>query len=249
MKKMFFVILLTVVAFMTTQSVDAAKPKFEGYKKCGGCHKSQKDSWLGTTHAKAFDLLKPDVAVKEKKKAKLDPAKDYTADEKCVGCHVTGHKQSGGYTDTMPATKAKYYVGVGCEDCHGAGSLYRKQHSKAGSAYKKNQEHSQRKPLVNSGQVFDYQDACDRCHMNYKGSPWKGAEEPYTPFTPELDPKYKFDYEKAVREMGKDKGMHEHFKLRGVYEGEPVPKIRAEFQKKAKEPAAEEEEVEDESEE
>ena len=35
----------------------------------------------------------------------------------------------------------------------------------------------------------------------------------------------------------------------GCKRGEPVPKIRAEFQKKAKEPAAEEEEVEDESEE
>ena len=45
-----------------------------------------------------------------------------------------------------------------------------------------------------------------------------------------------------MKESGKDKAMHEHFKLRGVYEGEPVPKFRAEFQKKAKEPAAAEEE-------
>ena len=83
--------------------------------------------------------------------------------------------------------------------------------------------------------------------MNYEGSSWKGAKEPYTPFTPKVDPKYKFDFEKMVKESGKDKdkGMHEHFKLRGVYDGEPVPKIRAEFQKKAKEPAAGEEEEEE----
>ena len=38
------------------------------------------------------------------------------------------------------------------------------------------------------------------------------------------------------------KALHEHFKLRGVYEGEPIPKVRAEFQKTAKEAAAAEEE-------
>lgn len=246
MKRMFFAALFTAAVFMAAEPAQAAKkPAFEGYKKCGGCHKSQKDSWLDTKHAKAFDLLKPNVAEKEKKKAKLDPAKDYTSDEKCVGCHVTGYKKQGGYTDTMPETKAKYYVGVGCEDCHGAGSLYRKEHSKAGNAFKKSKEKTPRQDLVDAGQHFDYQDECNRCHMNYKGSAWKDAEEPYTPFTPQVDAKYKFDYDKAVKMSGKGKGMHEHFKLRGVFEGEPIPKIRAEFQKNAKEPAAGEEEKEE----
>lgn len=244
MKRMFFAVLFTAAAFLSAQTALAAKkPAYEGYKKCGGCHKSQKDSWLETNHAAhAFESLKPNVHVKEKEKAKLDPKKDYTADEKCVGCHVTGYKKQGGYTDTMPETKAKYLRGIGCEDCHGAGSLYRKEHSKGGNKFKKTKEASPRKALVDMGQNLDYEEACNGCHMNYKGSPWKGAKEPYTPFTPEVDPKYKFNYEKAVKETGKDKAMHEHFKLRGVFEGEPVPKIRAEFQKKAKEPAAAEEE-------
>src|SRR3990172_12303068 len=149
----------------------------------------------------------------------------------------------------MPDTKVKFYVGVGCEECHGPGSVYRKEHSKGGNKFKKTKEASPRKGLEDTGQIFDYQEACNVCHMNYKGSPWKGAKEPYTPFTPEVDTKYRFNYEKAVKESGKDKAMHEHFKLRGVFEGEPIPKIRAEFQKKAKEPAAGEEEEGEEEEE
>jgi hypothetical protein len=125
-----------------------------------------------------------------------------------------------------------------------------KEHRKASNKFKKTKKKSPRKTLVKLGEIFDYEEACNECHLNYKGSKWKGVKEPYTPFTPEVDPKYKFDFEKAVREAGKDKAMHEHFKLnKAVFTGEPVPKIRAEFQKDAKEPAEPEEEEEEEEEE
>lgn len=244
MTKRFLTAVVTALFFFSAGAALAAKkPAYEGYKKCGGCHKSQKDSWLKTEHGEAFETLKPNADVEAKKKAKLDPAKDYTADEKCVGCHVTGYKQTGGYKEGLSETKAKYLAGVGCEDCHGPGSIYRKDHSKAGNKFKKSEEKTPREELVKGGQNFDYEEACNRCHMNYKGSPWKGAKEPYTPFSPDVDPKYKFDFMKAVKDIGKDKAMHEHFKLRGVFEGEPIPKIREEFQKGAKEPAAPEEEA------
>lgn len=245
MKKTFLAAVAIAAFFCTESSMAAKKPSYEGYKRCGGCHKSQKDSWLTTEHADAFDALKPKADVKAKQKAKLDPEKDYTADEKCVGCHTTGYKQKGGYNENMSETKAKYFIGIGCEECHGPGSLYRKDHSKAGNLFKKSEGKTPRQDLVDSGQNFDYEKACYGCHMNYKGSPWKDAKEPYTPFTPEVDPKYKFNFEKAVKDIGKGKAMHEHFKLRGVFEGEPIPKIRAEFQKKAKEPAAPEEGAEE----
>jgi hypothetical protein len=231
----------------SAQAVDAKKANFEGYKKCGGCHKSQKESWLETSHKDAFKSLKPNVDAKAKKKAKLDPAKDYTKDKKCVGCHVTGFAKKGGYRKGLPKAKAKYLATVGCESCHGPGSIYRKSHRKASNKFKKTKKKSPRKPLVKEGQIFDYEEACNRCHLNYEGSGWKGVKEPYTPFTPDVDPKYKFDYKKSVREAGKDKAMHEHFKLKkAVYTGEPIPKIRAEFQKDAKEPAEPDEEEEEE---
>lgn len=246
MKAIILVTALAVALFFSGESYAAKKPVYEGYKKCGGCHKSQKDSWLQTEHAEAFHALKPGEHREEKKKAKLDPEKDYTKDEKCIGCHVVGYKGTGGYRGGLSETRAKFLRDVSCESCHGPGSLYRKDHSKAGNKFKKTNQKSPRKPLVDMGQNFDYEEACNSCHMNYKGSPWKGAKEPYTPFTPDIDPKYKFDYEKAVRETGKGKAMHEHYKLRGVYEGEPIPKLREEFQKGAKEPAPPEEGAEEE---
>ena len=59
-------------------NVAAADPKFEGRKKCSSCHKSQAKSWKKTAHAKAMNSLKPNKKVKAKKRAKIDPTKDYT---------------------------------------------------------------------------------------------------------------------------------------------------------------------------
>lgn len=243
MKRVFLLSLLTIGLILWAGSSESAKrPSFEGYKKCGGCHKSQKESWLETAHAKAFNSLKAGVKAEEKERAGLDPDKEYRGDKDCVGCHVTGFKKMGGYKKSMPKTKRKFLMTVGCESCHGPGAIYRKDHRKAGNKFKKTGDASPRKPLVKAGEIFDYKEACYSCHMSYEGSPWAGAKEPYTPFTPEVDKKYEFDYENSVREKGKGKAMHEHFKLRGVYTGPPVPAMREEFQKDAKEPAEPDEE-------
>lgn len=239
--------LMAMSLFLVVTTGEAAKkPKYEGYKKCGGCHKSQKESWLETRHAKAMESLKKGVKVKEKKKADLKD-KDYTEDKKCLGCHATGFGKKGGYKiglEKKKPKKAKFLMAVGCEDCHGPGSVYRKAHKKASARLKEKKERTPRKSLIELGEYVsteDIHEACKRCHMNYEGSPWKGAKKPYTPFTPKIDPKYKFDFDKAVQDK---EVMHEHFKLRGVYEGTPVFKYRDDFQKAAKEPAAGEEEKE-----
>lgn len=86
--------------------------------------------------AKAFELLKPGVAVEAKKAAKLDPNKDYTADANCVGCHVTGYGQNGGFVNVASTPDL---AGVGCEACHGPGGTYiKKEHmSLQNKEYKK----------------------------------------------------------------------------------------------------------------
>lgn len=240
MKKMFIAI-IAVVLMLAAKEMFAAETKYEGWKKCGGCHKSEKDSWVETIHAKAMHVLKPGEHIKEKKKAKLDPEKDYTKDKDCLPCHTTGYGKKGGYRDDMSEEEAKYLLGVGCEECHGAGNQYRKKHSADGKAFKATNQKGVRQTLVDAGQNFDYENACAKCHMNYEGSPWEGAKEPYTPMNPKVDKKYMFDFQDALQDSGKVKKMHEHFKLRGVYDGEPVPSFRAELQKKAKNPGAEEE--------
>jgi hypothetical protein len=206
----------------------AAEPAFDGRKKCSSCHRSQYESWAKTAHAKALDSLKPNAKAAAKKKAKLDPAKDYTADKDCVGCHTTGYGLDGGYDVKDPG---KYLIGVGCESCHGPGGDYRLMHRKAGEAFERKKTTAPRQTLADAGQEFQFVERCNACHLNYERSGWKGAKVPYTPFTPAIDPKYAFSFDKAVRN---DKAMHAHFKLEGTFTGPPLAKFHEEFQATAK---------------
>lgn len=203
-------------------------PHFEGRKKCGSCHRSQLESWEKTTHASALEVLAPNARIEAKKKARLDPARDYRQDPACVGCHTTGYASTGGYDPKEPSA---YLVGVGCESCHGPGSAYRLQHRKAGHAFERKREATPREILVETGQEFRFEERCAACHLNYEGSRWRGAKKPYTPFTPKLDPKYAFDFARAVRD---DKAMHAHFRLEGVFIGPPTPPFHDEFQSRAR---------------
>ena len=219
---------VAMFAFMTG-SATASAP-FEGRSKCSNCHKSQAKSWRDTAHAKAMESLKPGTRKEAKIKAKLDPEKDYTQDKDCVGCHVDGWGKPGGYTLEAPK---RPLAAVGCESCHGPGRQYRGDHRKAGQAFEKSGKTTPRKVVADKGQDFHFEESCNACHLNYEGSPWKGAKPPYTPFTPEVDPKYTFDFDKMVKDV---KAMHEHYKLEGAFTGEPKFKFHDEFQANAKVP-------------
>lgn len=230
MKKL---ILIAVALWLgaSASSVQAGeKAIYEGAKVCSKCHDLQGESWQTTGHAKAFDLLKPGVRAEAKAKAKIDPNKDYSTDSGCLECHTTGYGEAGGYDIAMPPAQAKGLAGVGCESCHGAGSLFKKEHGDAEGNFKKGGATTDRKVLVAAGQNFDYEKACAKCHG-------VGTNKPGSPFNASVDPKYVFDFEKAVRATGKAKGVHDHFKLIGVFTGEPVHRLRTEFQKTAKEGA------------
>lgn len=222
---------LIAVALFTLMmgQVMAADAPFEGRKKCSSCHKSQAKSWRDTAHAKAMDSLKPNARKEAKLKADLDPEKDYTKDKDCVGCHVDGFGEKGGYTIESPK---RMLAAVGCESCHGPGRYYRGDHRKAGQIFEKRGKTTPRKKPAGKGQDFHFEERCNACHMNYEGSPWEGAKPPYTPFTPEVDEKYTFNFDEMVKD---EKAMHEHYKLDGVYTGEPKFKYHDEFQANAKE--------------
>jgi hypothetical protein len=201
---------------------------YDGRKKCSSCHKSQYRSWKKTRHAEAISSLESGAKVEAKEKAGLDPDKDYTEDRKCVVCHVTGFGAEGGYEIDDPS---KYLLGVGCESCHGPGSEYRLLHRKAGERFERQQQTMPRETLVEAGEEFEFVERCKGCHMNYEGSSWPLVREPYTPFTPAVDPKYAFDFDKFVRD---NEAMHSHFKLEGTFTGSPLPPFHDEFQKAAK---------------
>lgn len=94
---------------------------FIGNKKCKKCHVKQYKAWKQTKMANVFDLLKAGVRADAKKKAGLDPQKDYTRDKQCLPCHTTGYGKKNGF---VSIEETPNFTGVGCEMCHGAGGTY-----------------------------------------------------------------------------------------------------------------------------
>lgn len=82
---------------------------FIGTEACVACHPSATKKWHDTGHARAFATLR---------NLRAD------ADPDCIGCHVVGFGQASGYRREFAATKL---VDVGCESCHGPGSLHVEQ--------------------------------------------------------------------------------------------------------------------------
>lgn len=84
------------------QSVD----HFVGVEVCQRCHMPEYAQWLTTGHAKAWQTL-------------VDDKKESTPD--CIGCHVVGYKQAGGFQTSDDAVKLG---NVQCENCHGMGTQH-----------------------------------------------------------------------------------------------------------------------------
>jgi hypothetical protein len=79
---------------------------YVGTEKCISCHQTAAAIWKTSAHARAFATL-------------LTHGAD--ADPKCIGCHTVGFGEISGYSREFGATKL---VNVGCESCHGPGSLH-----------------------------------------------------------------------------------------------------------------------------
>jgi len=77
-----------------------------GGEVCARCHASEAAQWATTKHARAWQTL-------------VDAKKDTTAE--CLGCHVVGYRQPGGYTNQAATPNV---ANVQCESCHGMGSQH-----------------------------------------------------------------------------------------------------------------------------
>lgn len=226
-----------LLAFIVSSNGMAQQAEYLGFRACTKCHDAQGETWRTSAHAKAYESLRPNIKADAKTRAKLDPAKDYTKDQNCIGCHVTGYGMPGGFNPSASPEDTKLVIGVTCESCHGAGGKYRNLHGEASDRLKSQGVMTDRKLLVDAGQNFDMEKSCARCHLNYEGGTSSHpTKPPYTPFTPGIDAKYRFDYMKSVMTSGQKNPIHSHFKLRGVFKGDPVPAVRAKLQEEASEP-------------
>jgi hypothetical protein len=92
------------VAFHTWTEQD---PAYEGGRAaCRRCHLAEYRSWERTPHATAFETL----------------PEESRGDANCVKCHTTGYGEATGFTSIADTPEL---AGVGCEACHGPGSLYK----------------------------------------------------------------------------------------------------------------------------
>jgi len=97
--------------------------KYTGVYACGSCHKGammgfQYSKWRMSGHARAYAVLGTETAygIAEKKGLKEIPQRSKV----CLKCHTTAyHDGAGGALESYAL-----YEGVGCEACHGAGSVY-----------------------------------------------------------------------------------------------------------------------------
>ncbi len=82
---------------------DGLTGQYVGSMRCAQCHTRIHQDWVGTLHWRALETLE---AV----------GQDTNAD--CIGCHVTGYGEEGGFVSRALTNDL---AGVGCEECHGPG--------------------------------------------------------------------------------------------------------------------------------
>jgi hypothetical protein len=142
---------LGIAALLAAGAVlHAAEAQYVGAAKCKTCHAKEFTIWSESLHAKAFDKLS---------------AEDRTKPE-CVACHVTGHGK--------PAAQGAALEGVQCENCHGAGSLYKAVSIMSKKAYEADPEGMHKKSLE-AGLVVPTEATCKGCH-NEKSPHFKGFD-------------------------------------------------------------------------
>jgi hypothetical protein len=130
-------------------AAEGAKPTYIGSAKCKMCHISQHKTWAASKHAAAVSVLKPE----ELKKAD------------CMGCHTVGFDA---------ATGAAAEEAVGCESCHGPGSIYGVKENMSKEKVKADPEAAKKFWMAN-GMVKPGEATCKGCH-NEKSPTFKGFD-------------------------------------------------------------------------
>ncbi len=89
---------------------------YSGNDFCAVCHEEQTTTWEFTKHAYAYDTL-----VKHGE----------SRNPECVGCHVVGYEEKGGFS--FEGHGSARFEDVGCESCHGRGGPHLSpEYTKAG---------------------------------------------------------------------------------------------------------------------
>lgn len=195
----FILLLSLMIPLPSAAETNGEAIYYVGNKGCVMCHRNEFADWEKSKHARAFELLKPNKRRKAKAHADLDPKKDYSLEynskQKCLKCHTTGFGKDGGFKDIESTPNM---VGVGCESCHGPGSVYRTIHKAKRARFT-------REEVVAAGQTYGSVDpqVCEKCHRN------KDA-----PMNPKLDKKYIFEHGKSLKNT---REIHQYYEQIGKH--------------------------------
>ncbi len=145
-------LVLAPLLFQATHAQGSEEtPIFIGSKACQDCHEEIYERFV--THSKkphswkSVDIMKSNL-------------KPFELQE-CYDCHTTGHGQPGGF---VSFEETPHLAEVGCETCHGAGSL----HAETGDA-----ETITRLPTIESCEVCHNSDRVE--DFNFKPLLYSGA--------------------------------------------------------------------------
>jgi hypothetical protein len=99
---------------LTGDTGDPFGARYLGVGACPSCHVEAFNVYAGTAHARAYETLSSQFVHR---------------DTNCVGCHVTGFGEPGGFKGVRLRGAMVDLVDVQCEACHGPGA----DHSRDGA--------------------------------------------------------------------------------------------------------------------
>jgi hypothetical protein len=114
-----------------------------GLGACISCHPDAFEVYAHTKHARAYRTLASQFAHR---------------DDACVGCHVTGYRERGGFSGVRRMGAQVDLIDVQCEACHGPGA----EHSRDGRYRARAVESCAKCHTEEEDPDFDYDDAWKR---------------------------------------------------------------------------------------
>lgn len=135
--------------------VDYPEATYVGSDRCKTCHKEAFKVWQNSAHSHAYKTLK---------EATRPSLRQY--DGECILCHVTGFEHVDGFTNE----KDLKLINVGCESCHGPGSVHisnenrKKTDAKLNAAMNPFKPKPAENPQQKTARLLKMADACRQCH-------------------------------------------------------------------------------------
>lgn len=135
------------------------KPTYVGTETCKKCHQTQYDVWKASRHAHAYTTLANPPRAR--------PPHNRQFDAECIVCHTVGFGYESGFITEKVTPNLK---NVGCESCHGPGSVHVNNPHNEEWQQRMNLEWKAATPKEKELKIDRF---CQRCHDIDNDVTWK----------------------------------------------------------------------------